>query len=115
MKISNMHKIYVYSKETKKIDGESTIKWKYKNYFYLNDQQDINELDKTSSGIVDFDTLKLRTNRGVNMVKTDGISIYALPLDDDSYVKEDKPQYTIESSNIIGKSILYICKTYNGE
>lgn len=116
MKKSNLHTFYIYKRIATKVDGESTITWKYKNKYLLNDQQDINELDKTTSGIIDFDTLKLRTNKQYDISKTDGISRVELEIDTNDMVINDlKPQYTVESINIIGKSHLYTCKTYNGE
>lgn len=116
MRIKNRHKFYVYKKVPTKIDGESLINWKYKDHFYLNDQQDINELDKNTSGVVDYDTLKLRIRKSINLEKTDGISSIELNTDKNNLVvNNEKPQYTVESTNVIGKSHLFTCKTYNGE
>jgi len=116
MRRKNLHKFYIYSKVPTKVDGESLIKWKYKSYFYLNDQQDINELDKNASGVVDYDTLKLRIRKSIDLQKTDGISSVELAIDENQIViNDEKPQYTVESTNVIGKSHLFTCKTYNGE
>lgn len=116
MKRKNMHQFYIYKKISLKIDGESLIKWQYKESFYLNNQQDINELDKTASGVVDYDTLKLRIRKNIDIDKTDGISSIKLDMDENYIViNNQKPQYVVESTNIIGKSHLFICKTYNGE
>ncbi len=116
MKIGNMHKFYVYKRVPKKTDGESLIEWHYKDSYYLNDQQDIDELDKNVSGIVDFDTLKLRIRKDVNIEKTDGISSIELSVDKNNVViNDEKPQYTVETTSIIGRSHLITCKTYNGE
>lgn len=116
MRRKNKHQFYIYEKIPDKIDGESLVKWRYKDSFYLNDQQDINELDKTSSGIVDYDTLKLRIRQDIDIKKTDGISSIKLTVGKDNIViNEEAPQYTVESTNKIGKSHLFTCKTYNGE
>lgn len=114
MLVRNLHKFYIYKRKPIKIDGENNIKWEYKDCFYLNDQQDTNELDKTPSGLVDFDSLKLRTRNIVNIEKTDGISYSELTIGSDGYSIET-PQYVVESINKIGRSTLYICRTYNGE
>lgn len=115
MLIKNQHKFYIYKRTSEKIDGESNIKWEYKKSYYLNDQQDTNELDKTSSGLVDFDILKLRTNKEVDIEKTDGIAYKELNIDNSIGYTIETPQYVVESINKIGNSTLFICKTYNGE
>ena len=113
MLLSNLHKVYIYEKVPVKADGETTIKWKYKGNEYMNDQQDVNELDKTNAGLVNFDTLKLRSNKTVIIGKNDGISYTEIAVED-GYTTTP-PEYIVESMNKIGKSVLYICKSYNGE
>ena len=43
--------------------------WKYKGIAWLNMQQDVNELDRKSTGEVDYSTYKGRTTRDYDIQK----------------------------------------------
>lgn len=114
MKLKNLVMCYIYSPISIKVDGETTKKWIYKNCLKLNVQQDINELDKNSAGIIDYDRLRVRTDYDVNINKNDGFSLYKLELDSDSYTKEP-PKYVVIANPKLGKTTTYTCEIYHGE
>ena len=55
--------------------GEYTKTWKYISTAYFNMQQDINELDRKTSGEVDYSIYKARTTQKYAIYKGDGISL----------------------------------------
>ena len=78
---------------------------------YLNLQQDVNELDRKSTGEVDYSIYKGRTNRiDYNIKKGDGIS-----LTDISGLNQFKPDYIVKDCPRIGNSIMYRLEKYNGQ
>lgn len=113
MKLSNLRDCYIYSSSKKKIDGETHKKWTFKDKKRLNVQQDINELDRNSAGLVDFDKLKIRVDYDINLEKNDGISLYEIPLED-GYTTE-APKYKVVASPKVGKTTTYTCEIYHGE
>ncbi len=70
---------------------------------YLNIQQDINELDRKSTGEVDYSRYKARTTRDYNIQKGDGIS-----FEDISELEEFIPEYYVKDALKIGSTTLYI-------
>ena len=108
MRLALLTDVYVYLKKEKKQDGEVSNTWEYKDTIKLNAQQDVNELDRNSAGVIDYEVIKLRTNKHVNINKNDGISFEKL-LDD------NKPPYLVNSVTKIGTTTLIICKTYKGD
>ena len=96
--------IKVYISEYKEIDdhGETNKIWKYKGIAWLNMQQDINELDRKSTGEVDYTIYKGRTTREYNIQKGNGIS-----FEDISKSKDFKPEYRILDKNQIGTTYTY--------
>ena len=99
--------IKVYISEYKEIEdhGESNKVWKYKGIAWLNMQQDVNELDRKSTGEVDYSTYKGRTTRDYDIQKGNGIS-----FEDISKLEKFKPQYKVIDKNKIGTTYLYICE-----
>lgn len=114
MKLINLVKCYVYEPIKKKADGEISTKWKYKDTFLLNKQQDVNELDKNMAGYIDFEVVKLRTDKVFNINKNDGISFKELKLDEDNY-SIDKPSHIVVGSLNVGRCTTYTLNTYHGE
>lgn len=70
---------------------------------YLNIQQDINELDRKSTGEVDYSRYKARTTRKYLINKGDGISFENI-----SELKDFTPEYYVKDTLKIGSTMLYI-------
>ncbi len=83
--------------------GETTKKWKYKGIAWLNLQNDINELDRKSTGEVDYSIFKGRTDREYDIQKGNGISLIDIPE-----TEEFEPDYTVKAKNKIGSTYLYV-------
>lgn len=116
MRIRNLKPIYIYSPEKKRTNGEYDTTWYYKDCDFLNPQQDINELDRNSAGEVDYEIIKLRIDRIVNINKGDGISFEKLEIDEETKkVTKGKPSYLVQNKPTIGKTTLYTLITNNGE
>ena len=105
MLLRDLIKVYISEYEEIENHGESDKVWKYKGYAWLNMQQDVNELDRKSTGEVDYSTYKGRTTRDYDIQKGDGIS-----FEDISKLEKFKPQYKVIDKNKIGTTYLYICE-----
>lgn len=105
MRLINLSKCYFYTSFKTKVDGEVKNEWKYKISYLLNKQQDINELDKKSSGVIDYERVKLRTTKDVDIQKGDGVSFNE--LEEPIY-----PPYVVISHTIVGNSHLIICESF---
>jgi hypothetical protein len=70
---------------------------------YLNIQQDINELDRKSTGEVDYSRYKARTTRKYLINKGDGISFENI-----SELEDFTPEYYVKDTLKIGSTMLYI-------
>lgn len=105
MLLRDLTKVYISEYEETDDHGESEKKWKYKGIAWLNMQQDVNELDRKSTGEVDYSTYKGRTTREYDIQKGDGIS-----FEDISKLEKFKPQYKVTDKNKIGSTYLYICE-----
>lgn len=81
-----------------------------KGTIYLNLQQDLNELDRKSTGEVDYSIYKGRTTQNYNVQKGDGVS-----LTDISASSEFVPEYRILDINKIGNTYVYRMEKYNGQ
>ena len=84
--------------------------WKYKNFAYLNLQQDLNELDRNQSGEVDYSIENARTDMDYDIQKGNGIS-----LTDISKLDSFIPDYLVTDCPKIGKTTLYKLEKYNGD
>ncbi len=76
----------------------------------LNIQQDVNELDRNSAGVVDYSILNARTTMDYNIKKGNGIS-----FTDISKLENFVPDYTVTDCPKIGSTILYKLEKYNGD
>lgn len=70
---------------------------------YLNIQQDINELDRKSTGEVDYSRYKARTTKKYLINKGNGIS-----FEDISELEDFIPEYYVKDALKIGSTMLYI-------
>lgn len=105
MLLRDLTKVYISEYEEIEDHGEPEKKWKYKSIAWLNMQQDVNELDRKSTGEVDYSTYKGRTTRDYDIQKGNGIS-----FEDISKLEKFKPQYKVTDKNKIGSTYLYICE-----
>lgn len=105
MLLRDLTKVYISEYEEIEDHGETEKKWKYKGQVWLNMQQDVNELDRKSTGEVDYSTYKGRTTREYDIQKGDGIS-----FEDVSKLEDFKPQYKVTDKNKNGSTYLYICE-----
>lgn len=81
MRIKNLSTMYIYKPDKKLIKGEYTTNWYYKGEEMINQQQDIDELNRNSAGEIDYEIVKLRIDRKVDIDKGDGISFSPLEVD----------------------------------
>lgn len=105
MLLRDLTKVYISEYEEIEDHGETEKKWRYKGIAWLNMQNDVNELDRKSTGEIDYSTYKGRTTRDYNIQKGDGIS-----FEDISKSEEFKPQYKVTDKNKIGNTYVYICE-----
>lgn len=113
MILKDLKKVYVYEPVSQKDDGEYTIKYKLiknkeRDYFLFNVQQDISELDINPSGYVDYDILKLRSDKYFELKKNYGISLEKIENDEDGFTI-NKPTYYVKENPKTNRTILYIC------
>lgn len=102
MLLRDLTKVYISEYEEIEDHGETEKIWKYKGFAWLNMQQDVNELDRKSTGEVDYSIYKGRTNREYDIQKGDGVS-----FKDISTATEFKPEYRILDKNKIGNTFTY--------
>lgn len=108
MLLRDLTKVYISEYEEIEDHGETEKVWKFKPmskkkpYAYLNMQQDVNELDRKSTGEVDYSTYKGRTTREYDIQKGNGIS-----FEDISKLKKFIPEYRVLDKNKIGSTYVY--------
>lgn len=102
MLLRDLIKVYISEYEEIEDHGEPDKAWKYKGQAWLSMQQDVNELDKKSTGEVDYSIYKGRSTRNYDIQKGDGIS-----FKDISKSKEFIPEYRVLDKNKIGSTYVY--------
>lgn len=102
MLIRDLTKVYISEYEEIEDHGETDKKWKYKSIAWLNMQQDVNELDKKSTGEVDYSIYKGRSTRDYEIQKGDGVS-----FEDVSKLEKFIPEYRVLDKNKIGNTYVY--------
>ena len=105
MLLRDLTKVYISEYEEIEDHGETEKVWKYKGIAWLNMQNDINELDRKSTGEVDYSIYKARTTRDYDIQKGNGIS-----FEDVSKLEEFIPEYKVTDKNRIGNTYMYICE-----
>lgn len=113
MILKDLKKVYVYEPISEKQDGEYTIKYKLiknkeRDYFLFNIQQDVSELDANPNGYIDYDILKLRSDKYFNLAKNYGINLEKIIENENGFTIE-KPTYYIKENPKTNRTILYIC------
>lgn len=109
MLLRDLTKVYISKYEIVNDHGEKSKKWKYKDFAWLNLQQDVNELDRNPTGEVDYSIINARTNRNYDIEKGNGISLV-----DISKLDKIVPEYTVSDNPKIGNTIVYKLRKYNG-
>ena len=102
MLLRDLTKVYISEYEEKEDHGETEKKWKYKAIAWLNTQQDVSELDRKSTGEVDYSTYKARTTKDYDIQKGNGIS-----FEDISKLEKFIPEYRVLDKNKIGSTYVY--------
>jgi hypothetical protein len=102
MLTKDLTKVYISEYEEIEDHGETDKKWKYKSIAWLNMQQDVNELDKKTTGEVDYSIYKGRSTRDYEIQKGDGVS-----FEDVSKLEEFIPEYRVLDKNKIGNTYVY--------
>lgn len=102
MLLRDLTKVYISEYEEIEDHGETDKKWKYKSIAWLNMQQDVNELDKKSTGEVDYSIYKGRSTRDYEIQKGDGVS-----FEDVSKLEKFIPEYRVLDKNKIGNTYVY--------
>lgn len=102
MLLRDLTKVYISEYEEIENHGETEKKWRYKSIAWLNMQQDVNELDKKSTGEVDYSIYKGRSTRDYEIQKGNGIS-----FEDVSKLEEFIPEYRVLDKNKIGNTYVY--------
>jgi len=110
MLLRDLTKVYVSRAEEINNYGEYSKTWHYILTAYFNMQQDVNELDRKSSGEVDYSIYKARTTQAYEISKGDGIS-----LTDISEEENFVPEYRVMDINKIGSTFVYRLEKYNGQ
>lgn len=102
MLLRDLTKVYISEYEEIEDHGEPEKVWKYKGQAWLNMQQDVNELDRKSTGEVDYSTYKGRATRDYDIQKGNGIS-----FEDISKLEKFIPEYRVLDKNKIGSTYVY--------
>lgn len=98
----DLTKVYISKYEEVEDHGEIDKKWKHKGIAWLNMQQDVNELDKKSTGEVDYSIYKGRSTKKYDIQKGDGISFKKI-----SNTSNPIPDYRVLDKNQIGDTYVY--------
>ena len=102
MLLRDLTKVYISEYEEIEDHGESDKVWKYKGQAWLNMQSDVSELDRKTTGEIDYSIINARTNRNYDIKKSNGIS-----LTDISKLEDFVPDYIVTDNPKIGNTVLY--------
>lgn len=109
MLLKNLTKVYISKAKETKDHGENDKKWSYISIAFFNLQQDINELDTKSTGEVNYDIYKARTD-----IEYDIKNGYGVSLTDISQADKFVPEYRIKDQSKIGNTTMYRLEKYYG-
>ena len=110
MLLRDIQKVWISRNNPVNNYGEYRSNWGYFGIAYLNIQQDINELDRKSSGEVDYDRYKARATKIYGIKTGDGIS-----LSDISSSQNIVPEFRVIDVSLIGETYLIRMEKYNGD
>lgn len=110
MLLKNLKKVYVYKAEEINDHGEYSKTWKFVETAFLNLQQDTNELDRKSSGEVNYDIYKARTDRRYCIENG-----YGIALEDVWRSNKFVPEYRVLDQSKVGNTTMYRLEKYYGD
>ena len=116
MLLKDLKEVWVSEYEIVNDHGEKKKIWKFKKLntntgtAYLNLQNDLNELDRNSTGEVDYSIENARTDTKYDIQKGNGISI-----SDISKLDSFVPDYLVTDCPKIEKTTLYKLEKNNGD
>lgn len=102
MLLRDLTKVYISEYEEIEDHGEIDKVWKYKGQAWLNMQSDVSELDRKTTGEIDYSIINARTNRNYDIQKGNGIS-----FEDISKLEKFIPEYRVLDKNKIGSTYVY--------
>lgn len=108
MLLKNLTEVWVCEYEIIDEHGEKSKKWNYKaldtenGTAFLNLQQDISELDRKSTGEVDYSIVNARTDQNYDIQKGNGICLINI-----SKLDKINPDYIVTDNPKVGTSTLY--------
>ena len=115
MLIRDLKEVWIAEYEEINDHGEKEKKWNYKKLntrrgtAFLNLQQDLNELDRKSTGETDYSIVNGRTDKDYDIKKGNGIC-----LSDISETEKIKPDYIVTDNPKVGRTTLYKLEKNNG-
>lgn len=108
MNTKNLREVWI-SKYTKRNDhGEEKKAWQFKRQktkrgsAFLNLQQDLNELDRKSTGVIDYSIENARTTEVFEIENGDGVSLTNI-----SKQNNFEPDFIVINTQKIGRTTLY--------
>lgn len=108
MNTKNLKEVWI-SKYTKRNDyGEEKKVWQFKRQktkrgsAFLNLQQDLNELDRKSTGVIDYSIENARTTEAFEIENGDGVSLTNI-----SKQNSFEPDFIVINTQKIGRTTLY--------
>ena len=110
MLLRDLKKVWISRNSPTNNYGEYVSTWECIGVAYLNIQQDVNELDRKSSGEVDYDRYKARTTKDYGILTGDGVS-----LTDISETQSFIPDYRVIDVSVIGNTYLIRLEKFNGD
>lgn len=116
MLLKNLTEVWISEYSVINDHGEKTKKWNFKEQdtvnktAFLNLQQDVNELDRTSAGEIDYSIENARTDQNYDISKSNGVSTY-----DISKLDSFEPEYIVREKIKIGNTILYKLEKNNAK
>lgn len=108
MLLKNLTKVWISECSETNTKGEKTKQWAYKGTAYLNLQNDVSELDRTTAGETDYTIINARSDLEQPIQRGDGVSF--TDISSVAFV----PEYIVKSSPLIGGTRLYKLEQYKG-
>lgn len=110
MLIRDLKQVWISRNNPNNNHGEYTNSWGYIGTGYFNIQQDVNELDRKTSGEVDYGIYKARATKDYGIKNGDGIS-----MSDISQLETITPEFRVIDITIIGTTYMIRMERYNGD
>lgn len=118
MLLRDLVTVYISRNTPQNNYGEYTASWSSVGTAYLNIQQDLDELDRNTSGLTDYGIWKARTTCTYDIRKGDGISLtppVVTVVNNVTTAEPIIPEYRVLDIQKIGKTTVYRMEAYNGD